>query len=138
MEWIFVLIVVYLLYRVLAQHRPKEKKRRYAFKKLYDLDRVQPIDEFERKMIDGMHREGREVFVTAFVRDGYVLRVTATIGSKFACHPSDDVTLWGQKARDLGATRIRQYHNHPDIFGRSWPSRQDKLTHRTLKAEVEG
>jgi DNA repair protein RadC len=137
MEVIILIVAAYFLYRLFSGGKRTAKKRRPPFKKLYVLDHVQPINEFEEKMIKGMLSEKREIFVTAFVNNTHVLRVTATIGSKYRCNGSDNINLWGEKAVKIGATRIRQYHNHPDVFGRSFPSGTDKNTHRQLKPFIE-
>ncbi len=116
----------------------KWREQRRPFKQRYDLNRRQSIHHFEGKMARGMLEEDREVFVTAFCKDGHVLGVTASIGSKFRCRPSDDVNKWGQKARRLGADEIRQYHNHPRVEGRHRLSREDRAFHSALKASIEG
>lgn len=137
MAIIIFIIIAYFLIKLLFGNKRKIKKRRPAFKKLYELDQIQSITEFEQKMIRGMFAENREIFVTAFVNNTHVLRVTATIGSKYKCRSSDNIYLWGEKATKIGAARIRQYHNHPDVFGRSFTSRIDKDGHRELKQCVE-
>jgi len=73
MEIIIFLIVAYFVYILFSGKKQKTKKRRPAFKKLYEQDQRQPIIEFEKKMIKGMFSENREVFVTAFVDDAYVV-----------------------------------------------------------------
>jgi DNA repair protein RadC len=130
---VFIIILLFIGFLLAAIEGQKPKIRRPAFKKLYELDQVQPIIEFEDKMIKGMFAENREVFVTAFVNDTHVLRVTATMGSKYHCRNSDNISLWGDKAHKIGATKIMQYHNHPDVFGRSFPSNTDKNSHRVVK-----
>ena len=134
---IAVLIIVYCLVKLLMTRKRKPRPRRPPFKKLHKLNQIQPIVEFEEKMIKGMFAENKEVFVTAFVNDTHVLKVTATIGSKYTCRPSDNVYSWGEKACKIGATKIRQYHNHPNVFGRSSPSTKDRKTHRALKPFIE-
>ncbi len=115
----------------------RRRRRRPAFKSIYELDQRQPIREFEKKMARGMLREGREVFVTAFCNDAQVLGVTATIGTKYRCAPSDDVFGWGDKCLLLGATQIRQYHNHHSAQNGFGFSRQDRRSHLSLKKVLE-
>lgn len=133
----FFILVIYLFLKLFSGRNKKTRNRRPPFKKLYDLDKHQPITEFERKMVRGMFAENREIFVTAFVTETHVLRVTATIGSKYSCRASDNINLWGVKAQKIGASKIKQYHNHPDVFGRSFPSNTDKKGHRNLKPFIE-
>lgn len=136
MEVLATILFLILIFRWWPGKQRKTRKRRPPFKTQYKLNQVQPIGTFERRMVRGMFIEGREVFVTAFVNDTHVLRVTATIGSKYSCRPSDDVTLWGEKACEIGATKIRQYHNHPSVYGRARPSQTDRRTHASLKSCV--
>ncbi len=140
MEWLIIVILVfYLLLKLLSQKNkgsPKARKRRQPFKKLYDLDKIQLIEEFERKMIRGMLKERKEIFVTAFCNDTHVLKVTASIGSKYSCRPSDNCYNWGEKAIKLGASQIRQYHNHPPGFGCSFPSKEDIENHKFFSSLV--
>ena len=129
-----VLIVVVVIIVICQNPKPHgRKRRRPPFKQLYDLDRRQPLAGFERKLALAMFAESREVYVTAFCSENEVLRVTATIGTVNRCGPSDRVENWGMKARQLGATQVRQYHNHPDVFGRSVPSRQDYASNKILR-----
>lgn len=132
----FFILVIYLFFKYLFR-KNRKKSRRPPFKKLYDLDTHQPIVDFERKMVRGMFAENREIYVTAFVTETHVLRVTATIGSKYSCRASDNINLWGVKAQKIGASKIRHYHNHPNIFGRSFPSNMDKRSHRNLKTFID-
>jgi len=123
---ILILLLYFILKVVLPDKTLKKKQRKPPFKKRYDLDRRQPIDIFEGKMANAMLAEGKEVFVTAFCNNDEVLTVTATVGSRGSCCPSDNVHNWGEKANRIGATEIRQYHNHPPVFGRSFISSKDK------------
>src|SRR4051812_24780372 len=136
----FILLCVLLLLIVIAfRHapRPRRGRRRPAFKKRHGLDRRQPLAGFDRKLATAMFDEGKEVFVTAFCTDDEVVAVTATVGTARRCRPSDRVENWGMKASRLGATQIRQYHNHPDVLGRSIPSGADRRSHQYLRACVE-
>lgn len=114
-----------------------KKNRKIPFKKKYELDRNQSIKEFEKKMIAGMFEVNKEIFVAAFIKDDEVLNVTATIGGKYSCRASDNVEMWGAKATKIGANKIFQYHNHPDIFGRSIPSSKDYDSHRNLFQDLK-
>jgi len=128
----FILIILIVSWIFGLRKTRGRKRRKPAFKKQYGLDSVQPIKDFERKMANGMFQEGKEVFVTAFCNHTHVLKVTANIGSKHSCRPTDEVSLWALNARKNGANNIRQYHNHPHIWGRSFPSSADKRSHRDL------
>jgi hypothetical protein len=114
-----------------------QRKRRLSFKKRHGLDQRQPLAGFEQRLAMAMFTEGREVFVTAFCTEVEVLSVTATVGTARQCRPSDRVENWGQKARRLGASQIRQYHNHPNVWGRSIPSSRDYSTNKYLRGCVE-
>jgi hypothetical protein len=81
----------------------------------------------------GMFRERREVFVTALVRVGVAVRVTASIGSPFRCSATDNPARWSQHAERLGCDEIRQYHNHPVHNGTTCPSSTDTKTSAYLK-----
>jgi len=125
------------LKRLLGFPSPTRRRRqRPAFKSMYDLDQRQPIRMFEKRMSRGMLREGREVFFTAFYNDTEVLAVTSTIGTKYRCAPSDDVSGWGYKCLLLGATHIRQYHNHHSAHDSSF-SRNDRRSHLFFKKILE-
>ena len=127
--WLFLVYILYRLFKAVFY----KKKRRPAFKKLYGLDHRQQISVFERKMAKGMIKEDKEVWVTTFCLNGEVLSVTATICNKRSAHPSDNYYSWLNRANRLGATEIRFYHNHPNVFGKSFFSSIDKKTHRNLK-----
>ena len=127
MELFIGILILYFIIRTVSPDKPKKRKQRKPpFKKSNDLDRRQPIYVFEEKMANASLREGKEVFVTAFCNNNEVLAVTATVGSRGSCRPSDNVYNWGEKANRIGATRIHQYHNHPPVFGRSSISSKDK------------
>jgi DNA repair protein RadC len=134
----FVAVIIALLLLGRFWKRTARPRRRASpFKERYDLNRCQPIPEFERKLARAMFAEVKEVFVTAFCTENEVLRVTATIGTTYRCRPSDRVDLWGQRAVQLQATQVRQYHNHPHIRGRSKPSRQDYRSNKSMRSRVE-
>jgi hypothetical protein len=119
---------------VFARHR--ERRRGERFKSAYDLAGRSTRD-LEEALAVGMHREGREVFVTAFMREGRALRVTASIGSPFRCSAADDPTHWKQHVERLGCDEIRQYHNHPGHGGYTQPSRADLRSTATLQRLLE-
>jgi hypothetical protein len=102
------------------------------FKKAYNLV-GRPVTELEEALSIGMYRERREVFVTAFIRHGIAVRVTASIGSPFRCSASDNPIKWKRHLQRLGCDEIRQYHNHPDHNGSTRPSTTDIKTSRSLK-----
>jgi hypothetical protein len=58
----------------------RERQQGEHFKKAYELA-GRPLRELEEALSVGMFRERREVFVTAFMRQGIAVRVTASIGS---------------------------------------------------------
>jgi DNA repair protein RadC len=133
----FIVLLVLLISLAMRPTTRVRRKRLPAFKRRYDLDRRQPLDGFEQKLAMAMFSVQREVWVTVFCNESEVLAVTATIGSKYRCRPSDKIHNWGPRARRLGATQIRQYHNHPDIWGRSTPSTQDWNSNRYMRRCVE-
>jgi hypothetical protein len=111
----------------------RERRKGEHFKKAYNLS-GRPISELEEALSVGMYRERREVFVTAFVRAGVAVRVTASIGSPFRCSASDNPARWQQHAERLSCDEIRQYHNHPVHNGTTSPSSIDIKTSATLKS----
>lgn len=111
----------------------RERHKGEHFKKAYDLN-GRSVRDLEEALSVGMYRERREVFVTAFVRAGVVVRVTASIGSPFRCSAADNPALWQKHAERLGCDEIRQYHNHPVHDGKTGPSPKDVKTTAALKA----
>ena len=103
-----------------------------SFKKAYGLA-GRDIRSLEEALAVGMHRERREVFVTAFMRSGIVVRVTASIGSSYRCRPADDPGKWGDHVDRLRCDEIRQYHNHPVHEGSTRPSAGDIRTSRQFE-----
>jgi hypothetical protein len=95
---------------VFDKYRERHKGER--FKQAYDLA-GRSVHHLEEALSVGMFRERREVFVTAFMRRGVAVRVTASIGSPFRCSPADDPIRWKDYIERLGCDEIRQYHNHP-------------------------
>jgi hypothetical protein len=114
---------------IFGKYRERAKGQR--FKAAYDLT-GKTIKELEESLAVGMFRERREVFVTAFVRAGVAVRVTASIGSPYRCAAADDPTRWVQHLERLRCDEIRQYHNHPEHNGKTRPSPTDFLTSRSL------
>ncbi len=114
----------------------RERGKGERFKRAYDLA-GRPVRELEEALSVGMYRERREVFVTAFMRGGIAVRVTASIGSPFRCSASDNPAGWNDHFDRLGCDEIRQYHNHPVHNGSTRPSATDVRTSQLLKAVLE-
>lgn len=110
----------------------RERARGERFKAAYDLT-GKTVKRLEESLSVGMFRERREVFVTAFMRAGIAVRVTASIGSPYRCAPADDPARWSQHVERLQCDEIRQYHNHPELNGKTHPSPVDFRTSRSLK-----
>lgn len=113
--------------------RYRERRKGEHFKKAYDLN-GRSVRGLEEALSVGMYRERREVFVTAFVRAGVAVRVTASIGSPFRCSAADNPARWSEHAERLGCDEIRQYHNHPVHNGTTRPSSTDVKTSASLKS----
>ncbi len=116
---------------VFEQYRERQKGEH--FKKAYDI-RGRSVRGLEEALSVGMYRERREVFVTAFMRAGVALRVTASIGSPFRCSAADNPARWREHAERLGCDEIHQYHNHPVHNGKTGPSPTDVKTSAALKS----
>jgi hypothetical protein len=110
------------------RERPKGK----AFKKAHDLV-GRSVPDLEEALAIGMYRERREVFVTAFLRAGVAVRVTASIGSPYKCAASDNPGRWAEHVDRLACDEIRQYHNHPVHNGTTRPSPTDFRTSGSLR-----
>lgn len=110
----------------------RRRRQGESFKKAYGLA-GRDVPSLEEALAVGMYREGREVFVTAFVRRGVVVRATASIGSRYRCRPTDDPAKWRDHLDRLGCDEIRQYHNHPVHEGGTAPSAGDTRSSRQLK-----
>ena len=110
----------------------RERRQGEHFKKAYELA-GRPLRELEEALSVGMFRERREVFVTAFMRRGIAIRVTASIGSPMRCSAADNPARWKEHVERLGCDEIRQYHNHPVHDGHTSPSRTDVRTSKTLR-----
>jgi hypothetical protein len=113
--------------------RYRDRQKGEHFKKAYDLN-GRSIRDLEEALSVGMYRERREVFVTAFIRAGVAVRVTASIGSPFRCSAADNPARWRDHLDRLGCDEIRQYHNHPIHNGRTGPSSVDVKTSGSLKS----
>ena len=110
----------------------RERQQGEHFKKAYELA-GRPLRDLEEALSVGMFRERREVFVTAFMRQGIAVRVTASIGSPMRCSAADNPARWKEHVERLGCDEIRQYHNHPVHNGHTAPSRTDIRTSKTLR-----
>ncbi|RZU98744.1 hypothetical protein [Spiribacter vilamensis] len=107
------------------------RRKGESFKKAYGLA-GRGVTSLEEALAVGMYRERREVFVTAFMRSGVVVRVTASIGSLYRCRPADDPAKWRDHIVRLGCDEIRQYHNHPVHNGDTAPSAGDVRSGKQL------
>ena len=116
---------------VFNKYRERQKGER--FKQAYDL-MGRSVRDLEEALSIGMFRERREIFVTAFMRGGVAVRVTASIGSPFRCSAADNPARWKEHVQRLGCDEIRQYHNHPVHGGSTRPSPLDVKTFGSLKA----
>ncbi len=105
-------------------HKYETRKKGETFKKAYSLQ-GRSQKELEEALAIGMFHEKREVFVTAFMRDGIAVRITASIGSPYKCSASDNPQKWGYYMSKLRCNELRQYHNHPVHNGSTVPSLTD-------------
>ena len=119
--------------RVFEQY--PERTKGEQFKRAYGLEGM-TLKVLEEALSVAMYREGKEVFVTAFMRAEVAIRVTASIGSPFRCGPADDPSRWGTYIDRLSCDEIRQYHNHPVHNGRTAPSPEDFRSSRSLKSSL--
>jgi DNA repair protein RadC len=110
----------------------RERRKGEHFKAAYELA-GKSVAELEEALAVGMFRERREVFVTAFMRAGVAVRVTASIGSPYKCAASDNPARWADHVERLGCDEVRQYHNHPVHKGDTRPSSTDFRTSRSLR-----
>jgi len=110
----------------------RKRQKGEHFKKAYDLT-GRPVRDLEEALSVGMYRERREVFVTAFMRRGVAVRVTAAIGSPYRCSASDNPSSWRHHLERLGCDELRQYHNHSVHNGSTRPSSADVKTSQSLK-----
>jgi hypothetical protein len=110
----------------------RSRNRGEQFKRAYELV-GRSTKECEERLAVGMKREGREVWVTCFMRKDEVIRITASIGSAFRCSPADNPLHWGQHINRLGCDELRQYHNHPIHNNRTNPSDMDFQSSNSLK-----
>jgi hypothetical protein len=102
----------------------RERNKGEHFKRAYALV-GRSVVQLEEALAIGMFRERREVFVTAFMRAGIAVRVTASIGSPYKCAAADNPARWAEHVERLGCDEIRQYHNHPVHNGSTRPSPTD-------------
>jgi hypothetical protein len=110
----------------------RERRKGEHFKAAYELT-GKSVVELQEALAIGMFRERREVFVTAFMRAGVAVRVTASIGSPYRCAASDNPARWADHVERLGCDEVRQYHNHPVHKGDTRPSSTDFQTSRSLR-----
>jgi len=115
----------------------RERRKGEQFKKAYHLS-GQTLYELEEALSVGMYRERREIFVTAFMRKGVTVRVTAAIGSPYRCSPADKPGKWEYHCERLGCRQIRQYHNHCVDSGKTEPSQMDYKTSKVLESVING
>lgn len=111
----------------------RERAKGERFKAAYNLT-GKVVQQLEESLSVGMFRERREVFVTAFIRNGVAVRVTASIGSPYRCTAADDPARWVQHIQRLRCDEIRQYHNHPQHNGKTSPSPMDFRISRSLRS----
>jgi hypothetical protein len=109
----------------------RARKKGEQFKAAYDLV-GKAKQELEESLAVGMFRERREVFVTAFMRAGIAVRVTASIGSPYRCSAADNPARWQLHLEKLQCDELRQYHNHPEYNGKTRPSPTDFKTSRSI------
>lgn len=83
----------------------RERIKGEAFKRAYALV-GKSTAQLEEALAVGMYREHREVFVTAFMRLGVAVRVTASIGSPYRCAAADNPARWAEHVDRLGAMRF--------------------------------
>lgn len=114
----------------------RERGKGEQFKKAYDLA-GKSLRELEEALSVGMYRERREVFVTAFMRRGIAVRVTASLGSPYRCSAADSPARWKDHVDNLTCDEIRQYHNHADHEGKTQPSPTDFRTSHSLKSLLD-
>jgi hypothetical protein len=115
---------------VFAKYRARQRGER--FKRAYSLC-GRTVRELEEALAVGMFREQREVFVTAFMRQGLAVRVTASVGTPFRCRAADNPARWKDHIGRLGCDEIRQYHNHLERGGSTVPSRTDVRTSGAIR-----
>ena len=112
--------------------RYRERNKGEHFKTAYTLV-GRSVAQLEEALAVGMFRERREVFVTAFIRAGVAVRVTASIGSPYRCAAADNPARWAEHVDRLGCDEIRQYRNHPVHGGDTRPSATDFRTSGSLR-----
>lgn len=114
----------------------RERRKGERFKQAYDLT-GRTVPDLEEALSIGMYREKREVFVTAFIRLGVAVRVTASIGSPYRCSAADDPTRWKYHFQWLQCDEIRQYHNHPCHTGSTSPSAMDVKSSEAIRVLLD-
>jgi hypothetical protein len=120
---------------IFSKYRKRTKGEQ--FKKAYCLS-GKTLYDLEEALSVGMYREGREIFVTAFMRKGVTVRVTASIGSPYRCSSADNPGKWKYHYARLGCDQIRQYHNHSVHNGKTEPSQADYKMSKVLESILCG
>jgi len=109
-----------------------ERRKGERFKTAFELA-GRPVEEAEHVLGVGMYKEGREVWVTTFVRSGVVVKANAAIGWSSGCRAAEDLRRWPAHLARLDASEIRQYHNHPAHGNSTRPSPADFRSAAALK-----
>jgi hypothetical protein len=120
--------------KIYGKYQGREKGQQ--FKKAYELS-GRSVEQFEEAVSVGMLKEKNEVFVTAFMRNGTVVRVTAAVGNPGSCSPADNPLKWKEHIEKLKCEGIRQYHNHPTLSGKTRPSPDDCRSHKAFIGYLE-
>ncbi len=115
---------------VFAKYKDREKGQ--TFKSAFG-GVGKKVADFEESLCVGMSKEKKEVWLTAFCRNGIVIKVTARIGSARRCKPADDPRNWREYIKANSCDEVRQYHNHPVCTNWTLPSPEDRKTHSVLK-----
>ena len=102
------------------------------FKTAFDLS-GKDLRTFEQAIAMGMLKEAKEVWITAFLKKGKVVKVNATIGWGSGCKPSENVLRWIHHLERHEADEVRQYHNHPTRKNSTHPSPRDFASSNDLK-----
>jgi len=111
----------------------RERQKGGRFKTAYELV-GRSLRDLEESLSVGMYRERREVFVTAFMRAGMAVRVTASIGSSYRCAAADNPNKRRDQFEQLRCDEIRQYHNHLVHNGKTHPSIPDISTSQSIRS----
>jgi hypothetical protein len=77
-----------------------------------------------------MWYEKREIYVTARCRENEVLKITAAIGNRTSCKPTDNIDSRLVHAKRLLCDTARLYHNHPNTPSPSPPDKKHLFYHK--------